>query len=114
MGRTLTRVWPDRERVLVPARRLCPACGGVMRIRYENHRTSVTLSGPVRLRLKIRRCEHEGCARHRVAYRPEAGARWPCRSINLGWVWWHWWECCVTGITGACRRSMCFYRGAAW
>ncbi|MDT8265468.1 ISNCY family transposase, partial [Roseomonas sp. DSM 102946] len=43
-----------------------------MRLRYENRRTLMTLSGSVRLRLRIRRCEHEGCARHRVAYRPEA------------------------------------------
>jgi hypothetical protein len=43
-----------------------------MRLRYENRRTLVTLSGPVRLRLRIRRCEHEGCARYRLAYRPEA------------------------------------------
>jgi len=35
----------------------CPACGEVMRIRYENDRTLVTLAAPVRLRLKIRRCE---------------------------------------------------------
>ena len=72
MGRTSARPRPDRERVLVPARSLCPACGGAMRIRYENRRTVVLLSGPVRLRLKVRRCEREGCARHRVAYRPEA------------------------------------------
>ena len=72
MSRTSARPRPDRERVLVPARRLCPACGGAMRIRYENRRTVVLLSGPVRLRLKVRRCEREGCARHRVAYRPEA------------------------------------------
>jgi hypothetical protein len=43
-----------------------------MRIRYENRRTLVTLSGSVRLRLKVRRCEREGCVRYRVAYRPEA------------------------------------------
>ncbi len=43
-----------------------------MRIRYENRRTVVLLSGPVRLRLKVRRCEREGCARRRVPYRPEA------------------------------------------
>jgi hypothetical protein len=43
-----------------------------MRIRYENRRTLVTLSGAVRLRLKIRRCEREGCARHHRPYRPEA------------------------------------------
>jgi hypothetical protein len=43
-----------------------------MRLRYENRRTLVTLSGPVRLRLKIRRCEREGCRRFHVPYRPEA------------------------------------------
>ena len=42
-----------------------------MRIRYENRRTLATLSGSVRLRLKVRRCEREGCVRHRVPYRPE-------------------------------------------
>ncbi len=72
MGRTTARPAPDRERVLIPARRLCPACGRAMRIRYENRRTLATLSGSVRLRLKVRRCEREGCVRHRVPYRPEA------------------------------------------
>ena len=72
MARLLARAQPARERVLVPVRQDCPGCGGHMRLRYENRRTLVTLSGPVRLRLKIRRCEREGCARHRLAYRPEA------------------------------------------
>jgi hypothetical protein len=58
--------------MLVPVRRLCPACGTSMRIRYENRRTLVTLAGTVRLRLKIRRCEAEGCARFHKPYRPEA------------------------------------------
>ena len=71
MARTQVRV-PDRERVLRPARRLCPACGGAMRIRYENRRTLVRLSGIERLRLKIRRCEAPGCTRFRKPYRPEA------------------------------------------
>jgi transposase-like protein len=43
-----------------------------MPIRYENRRTVSTLSGPVRLRLKVRRCEDAGCARHHRPYRPEA------------------------------------------
>src|SRR5206468_7273223 len=46
--------------------------GGPMRLRYENRRTLVLLTGAVRLRLQIRRCEREGCARYHVAYRPEA------------------------------------------
>ena len=71
MARTQART-PDRERVLRPARRLCPACGGAMRIRYENRRTLVTLSGIERLRLKIRCCDAPGCTRFRKPYRPEA------------------------------------------
>ena len=43
-----------------------------MRLRYENRRTLVTLSGPVRLRLRIRRCEAPGCPRFHVPFRPEA------------------------------------------
>jgi hypothetical protein len=72
MTRTSARLPPDRERVLRPACRLCPACGSPMRIRYENHRTLVTLTGSVRLRLKIRWCETIGCARFHKPYRPEA------------------------------------------
>ena len=71
MARTQVRT-PDRERVLRPVRRLCPACGGAMRIRYENRRTLVTLSGTVRLHLKVRRCESASCARYHRPYRPEA------------------------------------------
>jgi transposase len=72
MARVSARGRPERERVLRPARRLCPGCGGLMRLRYENRRTLETLSGAVRLRLKVRRCEREGCSRRHVAYRPEA------------------------------------------
>ncbi|BAI74752.1 transposase (plasmid) [Azospirillum sp. B510] len=43
-----------------------------MRIRYENRRTVLTLSGFERLRLKIQWCENPACARHHRAYRPEA------------------------------------------
>jgi hypothetical protein len=72
MARTSARVPPDRERVLRPARQRCPVCGSRMRIRYENRRTLVTLTGSVRLRLKIRRCETVGCPRLHRPYRPEA------------------------------------------
>jgi hypothetical protein len=72
MARVSARPRPERERVLVPARQDCPGCGGHLRLRYENRRTLVTLSGPVRLRLRIRRCEAPGCPRFHVPYRPEA------------------------------------------
>ena len=72
MARTSIRERPDREEVLWPVQTACPACGRLMRLRYDNCRTLVTLSGPVRLRLKIRTCETEGCIRHHRPYRPEA------------------------------------------
>jgi len=43
MARTSARVRSERERVLRPARKLCPACGETMRVRDENRRTLVTL-----------------------------------------------------------------------
>ena len=70
MARTQARP-PDRERVLPPALRLCPACSRAMRIRYENRRTLATLAGTVRLRVKIRRGEAEGWARYHKPDRPE-------------------------------------------
>jgi Transposase, Mutator family len=72
MARVSARARPERERVLVPARQDCPSCGGHLRVRYENRRTLVTLSGAVRLRLRIRRCERAGCPRFHLPYRPEA------------------------------------------
>src|ERR671930_2061301 len=72
MARRQARPRPDRERVLSSVRRRCPACGARMRIRYDNHRTVATLSGLVRLRLKIRWCERPGCPRRNTPYRPEA------------------------------------------
>ena len=72
MARTSIRERPDREEVLWPMQKACPACGQPMRLRYDNARTLVTLAGPVRLRLKIRRCERDDCARHHRPYRPEA------------------------------------------
>lgn len=72
MARTSPRKRPDQETALWPIRTECPACGLPMRIRYENRRTVVTLSGPQRLCLKIRRCEQVGCARQDRPYRPEA------------------------------------------
>src|SRR4051795_1499755 len=74
MGRVSARRQPGRERILAPSRQDCPGCGGHMRLRYENRRHVVMLSGAVQLRLKIRRCEHAGCPRFHVPYRPEAEA----------------------------------------
>ena len=72
MARLLARDRPERERRLTPVREVCPDCGQRMRIRYDNCRNLVTLSGMVRLRLRIRRCETPDCLRFHLPYRPEA------------------------------------------
>src|SRR6201990_1705547 len=72
MARRTLRERPDREEVLWPVQKMCPACGHPMRLRYDNCRTLVTLAGPVRLRLKIRRCEAADCSQRHRPYRPEA------------------------------------------
>jgi hypothetical protein len=72
MARVSARPRPERERVLTPVRHDCPECGVHMRLRYDNRRNLVTFSGPMRLRLRIRRCEAPDCRRFHVPYRPEA------------------------------------------
>src|ERR1700758_1194612 len=72
MARTSIRERPDREEVLWPVQTTCPACGQPMRLRHDTCGPLVRLSGPVRLRLKIRRCERDDCPRHHRPYRPEA------------------------------------------
>jgi hypothetical protein len=86
MARTSIRARPDREEVLFPVQKAYPACCTPMRLRYDNGRTLVTRAGPVRLRLKIRRCERDDCARHHRPYRPERKARWLCRATSSAWT----------------------------
>jgi hypothetical protein len=42
-----------------------------MRLRYDNRRAVLTLSGLVRLRVKIQWCENPHCSRHHCPVRPE-------------------------------------------
>src|SRR4051812_369612 len=100
MARTSIRERPDREEVLWPMQQACPACGHPMRLRYDNCRTLVTLAGPRRLRLKIRRCERDDCSRHHRPYRPEAkGAmalRLRPRFSAASTAWWGPWPVTMT------------------
>src|SRR3712207_4486719 len=74
MARGSSRPTPQEEQLLQPVQQHCPACGQRMWCDYDNHRTVATLSGLVRLKLKIRRCRNVACARHHRPYRPEAEA----------------------------------------
>ena len=86
MARVSARTRPERERVLVPVRQACPGCGGHMRLRYENRRNLVTLSGAVRLRLRIRRCEAPGAPASMPLTGRRRRAPWRCRSTSSAWT----------------------------
>src|SRR3954452_2106698 len=97
MARLVARARPDRDRVLRPKRRSCAECGSFMPLRYDNARTVVTLAGPVRLRLKIQRCERVGCGRYRKPYRPEAEGAVALAQHEFGLD--------VIALTGVLRHS---------
>ena len=72
MARTAARGKADRDKTLTTLRKNCAECGQRMWSDYDNWRTITTLSGTVRLRLKVRRCHNEQCSRHLKPYRPES------------------------------------------
>jgi hypothetical protein len=72
MARKAARPRPAAERVLEPLSDRCPDCGRRTWADYENRRTVTTLSQVIGLRLKVRRCHHEGCPRYFKPCRPEA------------------------------------------
>lgn len=56
-----------------------------MRYAYDNWRSVSLLAGRVvRLRLKIRRCEHADCQRYKRPYRPEAEGQWALPEHEFG------------------------------
>lgn len=75
MARRVCRLRPEFSLTLSPERRDCPSCGGRMRIRYEGHRSVMTLDGLVRVRVKICRCEKLDCPSYHRPYRPESEGR---------------------------------------
>ncbi len=115
MARTSQRERPDQETVLwPPIQKDYPACGHPMRVRYENRRTVVTLSGTQRLCLKIRRCEQAGCARQDRPYRPEAEGKIALAQHEFGLD-----VIMLTGVqrlatTAAYRRSIRRYADREW
>lgn len=74
----------DREEVLECVQQNCLGCGKPMWNKYDNCRTVRTLSGVVRLRLKLRRCYNEECEKFGCVYRPEAESQWALPQHEFG------------------------------
>ena len=84
MARREARPEPGSEKTLRTLRKRCPECGGRMWADYDNRRTVATLTGTVRLTLKVRRCRDPGCGRFRRPYRPEAEGRYALPRHGFG------------------------------
>lgn len=84
MARNQPQPKADREEVLECVQQNCPYCDKRMWNKYDNYRTVRTLSGVVRLRLKIRRCYNKDCEKLGSVYRPEAEGKWALPQHEFG------------------------------
>jgi len=84
MARTAARGKADRDKTLTTLRKNCAECGQRMWADYDNWRTITTLSGAVRLRLRVRRCHNAQCSRYLKPYRPEAEGRYGLPQHEFG------------------------------
>ena len=80
-----TAVPPANQEVILECTHLyCPSCGQKMWNDYDNERTIRTLSGVVRLTLKVRRCPNRECERYHQVYRPESEGSWALPEHEFG------------------------------
>src|SRR3990170_3831424 len=83
MARRQFRPKATSEQTLEPLRRRCPFCGHAMWADYANHRCVTTLTGVVRLKLKVRRCANRLCERYRRPYVPEIHRELTGRGVGV-------------------------------
>ena len=74
----------NQEFILECTHQNCPSCGHLMWNDYDNFRTIRTLSGIVRLTLKVRRCPNRECERYHQVYRPESEGSWALPEHEFG------------------------------
>ncbi len=74
----------EREEVLECVHQDCAICGELMWNKYDNYRSVRTLTGVVRLRLKIRRCPNRQCERYHQAYRLLSEGKWALPQHEFG------------------------------
>jgi hypothetical protein len=75
MARRSPRPLPDRRLTLPTLTTRCPHCQRPLRAAYLSRRTVVTLEGPTRLAVQVRRCPHRDCPRFGRPLRAEAEGR---------------------------------------
>lgn len=84
MARRNPKPNPTRTELLECIATACPSCGTPMWVNYENTRVVVTLTEVVKLRLRVRRCQTQDCARYHKPYRPECEGGWALPQHEFG------------------------------
>src|SRR3954447_7996581 len=84
MAKRKRRRDPTIDRVLAPLRTRCTTCGGPLWIAYATTRTVVTLDGPVRFTVKVRRWQTRTCPCYHRPYRPEEEGGWALPHSEFG------------------------------
>lgn len=84
MARRTPRPVPERQLALTCLTNSCPGCGGSLWAAYTNRRTIVTLDGPMRLAVQVRRCRHPECPRRGRPLHPEAEGRMALPEYEFG------------------------------
>ncbi len=64
--------------------RACPICGGPLWAAYKSHRVVITLDGPIRLAVQVRRCRDADCPRYRASLRSEQEGRFALPQHEFG------------------------------
>jgi hypothetical protein len=84
MPRRTARPKPTRQLDLPASTRSCPACGRPLWAAYTSHRVVVTLDGPVRLAVQVRRCRNADCPRYHASLRSEQEGRFALPQHEFG------------------------------
>lgn len=84
MARKQARPAVTQQITLSPLQITCRACGSRMRMGQHSHRTVTTLSGVIRLTLKVYRCRNQECPRFHQPMRPEEEGGWALPHGEFG------------------------------
>jgi hypothetical protein len=82
MPRRNARPELQRGLELTAATSLCPACHGPLWAACKSHRAVVTLDGPVRLAIQVRRCRMSVARAIERHFVPRWKAVSPCRNVS--------------------------------
>ena len=84
MARRTARGPAPRQATLEPQQTGCIECNAPLWVAYHSHRTVITLTGPIRLTLKVRRCRTPSCTLYKRPYRPEEEGGWALPQAEFG------------------------------